>query len=448
MPADDQIALTLYNRIYEVIGGADPSSGMPSAFDSNTHRFVMAQRGMALSAADYRNPWSPGNASGSVDAAFNIAQLADQCPADNPLYNPTGVTVSDTYAKMVNGVHAHEPEPDPAIKAKRDELNAVLIEDATDDEGRQVKRPTALADAEQKAADDYKLAIQSYQAQFFAAQKDEALKQMWPVIGAQQLSTPRRAFSNWAANGRDEIASTRAQLATLNEGQVARAFESAQFQLKGFELVNGLSETFFRTNIAPTDWASDDGASWPEYTFSNSTFDSSFSSEATSWGASANVQLGLWSFGGGVSHSDERQTMSQDTSNIGLSFKWRICPIYRKWLDYSLFRLPNWDLGSLAAKHGLAGGPDALMPLIPMAMVMVKDVHITANFSHQDSEHIASATSGSASVGWGPFAVSGNYSHSSTEDKFHAEATDQGFRIPTIQILGFVCLRTPACPPM
>lgn len=447
MPTDEQIALTLYNRMYEVIGGADPSSGLPSAFDSSTHRFVMAQRGLALNAADYRNPWSPGNQGGSVDAAAAIAALADQCPADDALYNPTGTTVSETYRKIVNGVHVTEPPPSPEMQATRDRLNAVLMEDATDEEGRPVKRPTALADGEQKAADAYKDAIGSYQAQFVAAQKDEALKGMWPVIGAQQLERPKRAFLDWATAGRDQIASTKSQLATLNEGQVARAFADAQFQLKGFELVNGMTETFYRTNISPTDWAADDGSSWPEYHFSSSTFDSEFSNEAHAWGGSANVQYGLWSFGGGVSHSDERQTMSQDTSNIGLSFKWRICPVYRKWMDYSLLRLPNWDLGSLAPQHGIAGGPGAIMPLIPLALVLVKDVTVTASFSHQDSEHIKEATSGSASVGWGPFAVSGNYSYSSEEGQFHAEATDQGFRVPTIQVLGFVCLRTPACPP-
>jgi hypothetical protein len=208
------------------------------------------------------------------------------------------------------------------------------------------------------------------------------------------------------------------------------------------------TETFYRTNISPIDWASGDGSNWPEYTFSKSTFDSQFSTEATSWGGAAQVQVGLWSFGGGVSHSDSRQSMSQDTSDLGVSFKWLICPIYRKWMDGTLFRLPNWDLGTFAAKNGIAGGANPLMPLIPVALVLVRDVNITATFSHEDSEHIDEATSGSVSVGWGPFAVSGNYSHSSTNDQFHAERTNEGFRIPTIQILGFVCLRVPPCPPM
>lgn len=447
MALDERIALTLYDRMFEVISGKDPGAGLPSAFDSDKSMFVLAQRGMVLNAADYRNPWSPGNTDGDIQAAYNIAALADEIPAVNHNYTQTGRSVSDVYSKIVKGVHVTEPPPSEDLQRERDELKKVLIEQATDDEGRKVERPTALADQEQKAFTDYQDAYTAYVATWAAAQADENLKRVWPITGAQALQRPKRAFADWAAAGRDQIASTKAQLATLNEGQVARAFADAQFRLTAYELVNQLQETFYRTTISPSDWASADASSWPQFSFSESTIKNEFSTEATSWGAAAQVNVGLWSFGGGVSHSDSRQSMSGDTTDIGLSFKWRICPIYRKWMDGTLFKLPNWDLGSLTGAGGISGAPDPLMPLMPQALVIVRDVTVTANWSHQDSEHLDSATSGSVSVGWGPFAVSGNYSHSSTSDKFSAQRTAQGFVIPDIQILGFVCSKVPPCPP-
>ncbi|WP_214321801.1 hypothetical protein [Nonomuraea sediminis] len=446
MSLDERIALTLYDRMFKVISG-EPDSGMASAFESANTTFVMAQRGLVLNAADYRNPWSPGNTDGSIQAAFNIASLVDEIPAVSHMYAPTGRSVSDVYSKMVNTVHVTEPPPSPEIQHQRDELNKVLVEQVKDDEGRTVERPTALADNEQRAFNNYQDAYMAYVGQWAAAQADENLKRVWPIVGAQALQRPRRAFADWGAAGRDQIRSTKAQLATLNEGQVARAFADAQFRLQAFELVNVLQETFFRTTIAPSDWAGADASTWPTFSFSESTLNNSFSSEATSWGASAQVNVGLWSFGGGVSSSDSRVSMSADTTDIGLSFKWRICPIYRKWMDASLFKLPNWDLGSLSGAGGISGGADPLMPLIPQALVIVRDVHVTANWSHQDSERIDSAISGSASVGYGPFAVAGNYSHSSTSDKFNAHRTGQGFEIPDIQLLGFVCTKVPPCPP-
>lgn len=446
MALDERIALTLYDSIFQVISGSDPEVGLPSAFDSATTAFVMAQRGMVLNAADYRNPWTPGNTEGSKPAAANTASVVDDIPGPGPVYAPIGGTVSDVYRKIIKGVQAHEPPPSPELETKREALKKMLLEDGKDEEGRPTQKPTALADAEQKAFNNYQDTYTAYVGAWAAAQKDPALKSMWPIVGAQALQRPKRAFADWGAAGRDQVESAKAQLATLNEGQVARAFADAQFRLNAFELVNEASaETFLRTSITPSDWCTADASSWPSYHFNESTFASEFTTEATSWGGGANVQVGLWSFGGGVQHSDSRQAMSQDTTNIGVSFKWRVCPVQRKWMDASLFRLPKWSLGSLGGPGIVSGG---LMPLIPIALVIVRDVEITAAWSHQDSEKIAEATSGSASVGWGPFAVSGNYSHSSTSDKFSAKASDKGFKVPDIQVLGFVCLRVPPCPPM
>jgi hypothetical protein len=364
------------------------------------------------------------------------------------MYAPIGGRVSDVYRKMVEGVQTHEPPPSPEIQARRDELKKVLTEEGKDEEGRIIERPTALADAEAKAFSNYNDAYTAYVATWAAAQADPELQRVWPIVGAQALQKPKRAFADWGAAGRDQIRAAKAQLATLNEAQVARAFADAQFRLTAFTTVNELTDEFLRTSIYPTDWTGADASSWPTYNFNESTFKSEFTTEARSWGGGANVQLGLWNFGGDVSHSDSRQAMSADTTNIGLSFKWRICTAYRKWMDETLFRLPHWSVGSLGVPGAIAGGPNPMMPLIPIALVLVRDVSITANWSHQDSEKISEATSGSASVGWGPFAVSGNYSYSSSSDKFSAKKSDQGFIIPDIQILGFVCLKVPHCPPM
>jgi hypothetical protein len=62
MALDERIALTLYDRMLQVIAGAEPGSGLPSAFDSDKTMLVMAQRGLVINGANYRYPWSPGNA--------------------------------------------------------------------------------------------------------------------------------------------------------------------------------------------------------------------------------------------------------------------------------------------------------------------------------------------------------------------------------------------------
>ena len=448
MALDENIALSLYDRMLQVVTGKDPGAGLPSAFDNDTTQLIMAQRGMVLNGADYRNAWSPGNTAGSQEATSLIASLVDDIPGDEATWSPTQRKVSQVYSDLVNNVHVTEPPPSPEIQAARDRANAVLFEKGTDDEGRTVVKKTALADAEAKAFAAYQDAYTTYVATWAAAMADENLRRVWPMTGPTAVAKVRRAWLDWAAAGRDQIQAAKAELAALNEGQVSRVFEQAQWLVNAYKFtVETELEPVLRSRIQPSDWASSDASSWPTYSFSSSDVKTEHTSEATSWGAKAGVSLGLWSFGGGADHSSSQEHLGSETTNIGISFKWRICPIQRPWMDATVFSLPNWDLGSLAPKGGISDNGDGLMPLIPSALLIVRDVTITGAWSQTDSDHIASATSGSVSAGWGPFSVSGSYSHSSTKDTFHAQKTDQGFFIPDIQVLGYVCTKVPFCPP-
>lgn len=449
MALDENIALHLYDRMFEIITGSDPSTGLPSAFDTATTKFLMAPKGLVINGADYRNPWTPGNPTGSTQAAENVASLADPIPASTTMYLPGTERVSDVYSSIANMADVTEEPISEEDLARRDQLNQILYEVSKDEEGRTVQKPSALADKERLASEAYNDAYNAYIAQFLAAQRDPALAGIWPIVGAQAVQRPKRAFQDWASAGRNEIQAAKAALATMNKGQVARTFLEAQWKLLAFQMLNsGETVTFPRTSVSPSDWASGDASTWPSYEMSDSTVSTSHTSEATSWGAAANVNVGLWSFGGGVESSDSRQAMSSDTTDIGVKFRWRVCPINRKWMDGTLFGLPNWSLNDLGAPGSISDGAGGgRMPLIPIALVLARDVEVTAKWAHQDSEHIEKAVSGSVSAGWGPFAVSGHYSHSSSSDTFHAQRTDQGFKITDLQVLGAVCQKVPFCPP-
>ena len=449
MPLDDQIALSLYDRMQQVVTGADPGAGLTSAFDTDTTSFVMAQRGMVLNGADYRNPWSPGNTDGAQEATALIASLVDDIPGPGSMWAPTGRRVSQVYSDVVDLVHVTEPPPSPEIQAARDRANAVLKEQGTDDEGRTTLRNTALADAEAKAFAAYTDAYTTYVATWAAAMADEDLKRVWPMTGPTAVAKVRRAWSDWGAAGRDRVQAAKAELAVLNEGQVSRVFEQAQWLVNAYQFtVETELQPVLRTRIQPSDWASADASSWPTYTFRSSEVTTEHTTESTEWGAKAGIGVGLWHFDGGVDHAEHSEHLSGETTDIGISFKWRVCPVQRPWLDATVFSLPNWDLGTMTGKGGVSANGDGLMPLIPSALLIVRDVEITGKWSREDSDHIDSTTSGSVDAGWGPFSVSGTYKHSSGKDTYHAVKTENGFLIPDIQVLGYVCTKVPFCPPM
>ncbi|NAZ77368.1 hypothetical protein GTQ99_18355 [Kineococcus sp. T13] len=449
MSMDENIALSLYDKMLQVVTGADPGLGLPSAFDTSTTAFLMAQRGLVLNGADYRNPWSPGNTSGSQESTANIASLVDDVPGPGPTWSPTLRRVSQVYSNLVQLVHVTEPPPSAEIEAARARAVAVLREEGKDDEGRAFMKPTQLADAEKKAYDAYTDAYTTYIGTWAAAMGDENLRRVWPLTGPTAVSKVRRAWQDWGSSGRDQVAAANAQLATLNESQVARVFEQAQWLLNAYQFtVETESQPILRSRIQPSDWAGADAFTWPEFTFRSSDFSSNHSTESTSWGASAGLNLGLWSFGGGVERSESREHLDTETKDISIKFRWRVCPITRPWMDATVFSLPNYDLGSLGGRGVVSDGAGGgLMARIPSALVIVRDVEVTGTWGRTDSDHIASATSGSLSVGYGPFSVSGNYSHSSTQDTYRAQAIANGFRIPDIQVIGVACTKVPLCPP-
>ncbi len=52
----------------------------------------------------------------------------------------------------------------------------------------------------------------------------------------------------------------------------------------------------------------------------------------------------------------------------------------------------------------------------------------------------------SASIGWGPFSVSGNYSSSNSQATSNFTKSSTGITVPGSQIIGFVCEVLPLSP--
>ena len=86
-------------------------------------------------------------------------------------------------------------------------------------------------------------------------------------------------------------------------------------------------------------------------------------------------------------------------------------------------------------------------PLLSTSFIAVRDLEITADWGHQDSSFVSNKISTGASVGWGPFAISGSYSHGSTDKKFNSSFDNRTISNKGLQIIGWVNTIVPACPP-
>ncbi len=425
MTLDKDIATTLYDRMLRVITG-DKYTGMPSHFDTPYTMLVMAERGRTLRDGDYFQT--------NKDGEKNTSMLVDDILAENKNFTKIGGRVSEVYELMVNNATVIEPPPSPQLIATRERNLAILQ--------NQDGSPTELHKREEAAKKIYQAALLKYQT-LWAESDSPAKKKEWSIKGPILLSDLKQAYMDWGVAGREEIKSAEAQVNMLAFNQVSRVFIDEKLRLATFPR----SDSILTPQIIPSDWYTSNKESWATYYWKQADFSTTHTTESESWSGSAGLDLGLWSFGGGAGQSSTRQALSLETSDIKLSFSFRFCTIHRPWMNEILFKLPNWNLGSLAGPGGIAGGSKPMMPLYPIAMLLVRDVTVEGNWGKTDSEAIQKVTTVGVSAGWGPFAVSGEYTYGSTTDTFTSQVTASGFKVPVIQVIGFVCARVPYCPP-
>ncbi len=203
----------------------------------------------------------------------------------------------------------------------------------------------------------------------------------------------------------------------------------------------------------PSDWAKGTGAKGAtQFTYKSSVVNTATSSNANTYGGGASFSSGLWSVGGAFNHTDSATNSHFDGTTVEISAKMTLVTIMRPWMNTLLFRVKGWwekgqKINSIS--NGVLSGNSAnMLPIIPTAFVVMSDVKIKADFTSKDESHIASATSGSASVGWGPFSISSKYSHSESEDKTKATYASGVISIPGMQIIAWVNEIVPACPLM
>ena len=80
------------------------------------------------------------------------------------------------------------------------------------------------------------------------------------------------------------------------------------------------------------------------------------------------------------------------------------------------------------------------MPLLPVGLLLAKNVRVSGDFSETERTWMRSQVSGGASFGWGPFSIGGRYSKRTERDYVAGTVTDTGFISPHMQVIGWFCL--------
>jgi hypothetical protein len=212
-------------------------------------------------------------------------------------------------------------------------------------------------------------------------------------------------------------------------------------------------ETFFVPPVAQWNSAS---TSWGTFEKTISESSTISISRSTSWSAGISAGWGLWSFGASAGGSSQYQYDQSDASTIDVKFDYLRVRIDRSYMVPDVFGYKFWtwnkqfgfvylsDGGNLAADPPVR--PIGNMPFLPTHFIVVRNVELSASFSHSDRTFIASQISAGGSAGWGPFSISGSYSEANTEVRTNASFNGTTLQIAQPQIIAFVGTLLPKTP--
>ncbi|MGI4873108.1 MAG: hypothetical protein ACRYFX_18265 [Janthinobacterium lividum] len=453
---ETKVLNALYDRLFQAVTYAPDSQ--VAMFDKST-TFIQFAKNQALNPKDFANPVSPVNPNGSLNTSELFARMVDIQPALSSDYAPTTTKVSDTYQTIVGSANT-KLQPDPAQKALYDQaygyLNkTVTITDFTGAATTSVQ-PTAIYNAYLTNKTAYTTALAAYRTAYLNYNLDVIKDQRaWQANEPMLANAVSSTYATWRAAGAAQVEQALAALASSINNIVSSAISSAQTGMQSNKMASSIGNPspWYMAYATPTNWYDDSALpNFSTLTLTSDNLATTTSSSYTDYSAGGSASWGLWSVGGDASGHHEDAHYHMDANTFGLSAKIAVVQINRPWLNDLLFKTQGWSLlgqGADKISNGtLQNNSGGLLPLIPTALIIARNIEITADWSSEDKQHVADSITTHASVGWGPFAVSGSYSHGSSSDSFASTFDGGTLKIPGMQIIGFVNEIVPASAPL
>ena len=429
---------SLIQSIYDTVFSSfvyPPRAGQP-----NTQREIVLSLewpGQQIDISQYANPWLPQNPTGSQFATEMFSTLVDAVPLLDAVYVDSGVTVEELYEFVLGAVATPLPA-DANGEVPANPVNTTL------QNARQIFEQSKLASALHPAL--------SYRASYASPTNwyDEAASQSWTqiTINANQTQTmPNSPFVRTgglkrAKDGLWKLPERVVKPDILVKNDVIKQVSIrpdvlSQAVLSNKTLVNlqVLKPAMMRSLMAqPMMSRSILQAQTLQQITPNPLLVKRIRPELLD-----KVDL--------VAVKD--QNIDQQTKDLQISFRCCRVNVNRPWLMKSLLDVKGWTLpgqapGSLST--GTLENNTGSFPLLPISFIAIRDLKIRANWSKQDAERAARATSTQETVGFGPFALSGSYAESG---KVYTSSFD-GITLSAsgLQILGWISLVLPFTPPV
>ncbi|MGY1684968.1 hypothetical protein ACI8AK_05195 [Geodermatophilus sp. SYSU D00867] len=366
---------------------------------------------------------------------------------------PGASTVFDTWWAIVTGAQGipGNLELSPEIKEAVSDAEALLMDEESEPT-RAYEKYLEYSDAYDEAQEDYYLA-------WADASTNPDKIEAWPTTGNLLRRKLDKALDRWRALGRKEAIEGALDILAAQGRDpamalISKAKRDLEQNLFDFPGVGQLPIT----TVLPANWADErDDRGWNSYTKTDFHSETHVTRSSTSIQASAGFSLGFWKVGGNFGYDKQRKAMNFQTDNLEISFDYMIADVQSAVVKPTLLGLSNWFLYGDYPAHCVSDGTMGqhlpqdgtelvFLPSMITGLILIKDLRIKWDSWKSQWDEQTSSLGAGASVGWGPFAVSGSYSSKNYRLDASTDRESEGLTTKGIQLVGYVSQIMPASP--
>ncbi|ASF48200.1 hypothetical protein [Methylovulum psychrotolerans] len=450
---DKEVLDAMLGKIYMILNGGDTVNTVHQPNDTFVSYTTL---GIALSNEDLSFGFS--TSSKEISAASNFADLVNSIPKCRGFWDPSSDKIWDIYNKILTlsilAPGSLTQEEERQLKACLDSLyTTTTVVDPDTGESKQMPMETPLYTRYKKGRGAYEAALMAYNNLLINVKTNPNNPSVvidWNLNGPLYKQRAMSAYDDWIANGKNIVEKALGKIDILTGRSPERLWQELKTRFNQSKRLDLQGQDYWHTAMFPSDFytsAYDD--SWTKFTFSGEEVHTVDTSTSTSWGGGGSIGYGLWSFGASATYGSQTSSHHSDASNMSLSLELMKIPLRRSWLDTSMLKTRIWKFDPAYNLGDLSDGavpPNGLMVGIPAAIIVARNLKITMSMSTVDDTYAASQFSTSATVGWGPFSLRGNYSRSTSKNTHDFSSSNGVIECPGKQIIGFTVELFPKCP--
>lgn len=416
------------------------------------------QRGMTAAEWSHLVNFIP-NPSGVYDAEQQKKMF------DTTAFSQDGASIASIYENVLRFSEVASAEPTEEQKKQVERARGLLIEERTETdlvtgEEKQVTDDSQLVKAYDTFRSEYENALLEYNNKRLAAlnSEDSLAVQDWMLNGDMYRNKVRSAHDKWVTAGhKHDVEELRALVDQVTQRSLKLLKADLEDDLEKAKISNpGVgAETFPWTSLIPAGLPFAEG--WSTYSFKQSETKIHEDKESNEWEGDAKIPAFGWSFSPETSGEIEEYDREVDTTDFSMTFKIAQGMISRPWMDTGFLLSNAWRFGPNMPNltnltETLSNGkkpPEfrGSMIAFPTTAIFVRDVTVDFAELHEEESKFKRDIDAGLDVSIGPVRLGGgSYKRGDEKRTFESKTTEQGLKIPGMQLIGFKCKLLPELP--